>query len=60
MEGNYVVLINDEGWIYNGKIFSWIEYEVMVDFNYVMVGKILYFKGVVFNICLVIIDELIR
>ncbi len=60
VEGNYVALTNDEGRTFNGKILSWTDHEVTVDFNHAMAGKTLHFKGAVLNIRPATIDELIR
>jgi FKBP-type peptidyl-prolyl cis-trans isomerase SlyD len=58
--GNYVTLTDDEGFQHNGKILSWTEDEVKVDFNHAMAGKVLHFSGVVLSIREATIDELIR
>ena len=59
-EGNYVTLTDDEGIPHNGKILSWTEEKVRVDFNHAMAGKTLHFSGVVLNIRPATVDELIR
>lgn len=60
VEGNYVALTNDEGQTYNGKILTWDDQQVKVDFNHAMAGKTLHFKGAVLNIRPATIDELVR
>lgn len=57
--GNYVILMDDFGDVYNGKILFWIVEKVKVDFNYEMAGCMFYFFGVVFYVCEVIFDEYI-
>lgn len=60
VEGSFIALTNDEGQTYNGKILSWNEQMVSVDFNHAMAGKTLHFKGAVLNIRPATVDELIR
>ena len=59
-EGNFVTLTDDEGDAHNGRILSWTEETVKVDFNHAMTGKTLHFSGVVLNIRNATVDELIR
>lgn len=56
----YVNLMDDEGEQHIGKILSWTEDTVKVDFNHAMAGKVLHFSGVVLNIREANVDELIR
>ena len=60
IEGNFIQLTDEEGEQFNGKILSWDEELVKVDFNHAMAGKTLHFKGVVLNIRKASVDELIR
>ncbi len=60
IEGNFIMLTDEEGEQFNGKILSWDNDLVKVDFNHAMAGKILHFKGVVLNIRKATVDELIR
>ena len=47
---DYVQLTDDQGMPHNGKLVSWNEKQVKVDFNHQMAGKTLYFSGVVLNV----------
>ncbi len=58
--GNYVTLTDDLGEQHNGKILSWTEEQVNVDFNHEMAGKTLHFSGVVLNIRPATVEEHIR
>lgn len=60
IEGNYIVLSDEEGEDFHGRIVSWDDENVKVDFNHAMAGKTLHFKGVVLNIRKASVDELIR
>ncbi len=60
IEDNYVSLVDDSGESHQGKILSYTDTHVKVDFNHAMAGKKLYFKGVVLNIRKATLDELIR
>ena len=60
IEGNFIQLTDEEGEQFNGKILSWDNDLVKVDFNHAMAGKTLHFKGVVLNIRKATVDELIR
>lgn len=58
--GNYVTLTDDLGDAHNGKIMSWTDDQVRVDFNHEMAGRTLHFSGVVLHIREATIDEHIR
>jgi FKBP-type peptidyl-prolyl cis-trans isomerase SlyD len=58
--GNFVSLKDDEGIDHNGKIISWNDEHVKVDFNHAMAGKELHFSGVILNIREATVDEHIR
>ncbi len=60
IQGNFIMLTDEEGEQFNGKILSWDDELVKVDFNHAMAGKTLHFKGVVLNIRKATVDELIR
>lgn len=60
IEGNFIMLTDEEGEQFHGKILSWDDELVKVDFNHAMAGKTLHFKGVVLNIRKANVDELIR
>jgi len=49
-EGGYIALTDDQGDTHNGKILSKNEEHVKVDFNHIMAGKTLHFKGVILNV----------
>lgn len=59
-KGSYVTVTDDQGDQHNGKILSWDEQRVRVDFNHAMAGKTLHFSGVILNIRPATVDELIR
>jgi FKBP-type peptidyl-prolyl cis-trans isomerase SlyD len=48
--GDYVQLTDNHGQPHNGKLLSWTDEQVKIDFNHHMAGKTLYFTGVVLNI----------
>lgn len=58
--GQYVALSDDRGQAHNGKVLSVNEATVKVDFNHAMVGKDLYFTGMVLNIRSAEIEEIQR
>lgn len=60
IEGNFILLTDEEGEQFNGKILSWDDDLVKVDFNHAMAGKTLHFKGVVLHIRKATVDELIH
>ncbi|NRB63817.1 MAG: FKBP-type peptidyl-prolyl cis-trans isomerase [Saprospiraceae bacterium] len=49
-EGQFVTLSDDLGESHNGKILSWNNELVTIDFNHIMAGKTLYFHGVVLHL----------
>lgn len=59
-QGNYVTVTDDLGDEHNGKILSWTEEKVKIDFNHEMAGKVLHFSGVVLNVREATVDEHIR
>ncbi len=61
IEDNYVMMTDDNtGEKFNGKILSWDDELVKVDFNHAMAGRSLHFKGVVLNIRKATVEELIQ
>lgn len=58
--GQFVALTDDQGDTHNGKVISWTETQVKVDFNHEMAGKTLFFKGAVLNIREATADEITR
>jgi len=58
--GNYVNMRDDEGQEHQGQILDFDEEKVKVDFNHVMAGKDLHFKGAILNIRKATVDELIK
>lgn len=60
VEDTYVSLVDDTGESHQGKILSFSDTHVKVDFNHAMAGKQLHFKGVVLDIRKATVDELIR
>jgi FKBP-type peptidyl-prolyl cis-trans isomerase SlyD len=59
-KGNQVTLTDDHGRNHTGKILDFDKEKVKVDFNHVMVGKDLHFKGQVLNLRKANVDELAR
>ncbi|MEL6720147.1 MAG: FKBP-type peptidyl-prolyl cis-trans isomerase [Bacteroidota bacterium] len=59
-ENNYVALTDDHGETHHGKILSFNDLMVRVDFNHVMAGKNLHFKGAILNIRDATVDEIIQ
>ena len=59
VEESYVSLVDDTGESHKGKILSYTDTHVKVDFNHSMAGKQLHYKGVVLDIRKATIDELI-
>lgn len=59
-QGQFVALTDDQGDTHNGKVLSWTEDQVKVDFNHEMAGKTLFFKGAVLNIRAANEEEKIR
>lgn len=60
VEGNYITLTDDSGDSHNGRILSWTDEKVKVDFNHEMAGRTLHFSGVVLNVRAATLDEHIR
>jgi FKBP-type peptidyl-prolyl cis-trans isomerase SlyD len=58
--GEFVTLTDDLGENHTGKIISFSDTQVKVDFNHVMVGKDLHFIGTVLKVRNASVDELIR
>ncbi len=59
-KGNYISLTDDNGQQFNGRILSWNDESVRVDFNHAMAGKTLHFSGVILNVREATVDEHIR
>ena len=59
-EGHLVSVTDDEGMVHNGKILSFNETHVTIDFNHAMANKDLHFKGAILDIRDATIDELVR
>lgn len=59
-EGKYITVTDDQGGQHNGKILSWTNRTVKVDFNHVMAGKTLHFSGVILQVRPATVNELIR
>ncbi|NJL76046.1 MAG: peptidylprolyl isomerase [Saprospiraceae bacterium] len=59
-EGNFVALTDEDGGVHHGKILTFDEEKVNIDFNHVMAGKDLHFKGAILNIRGASVDELIQ
>lgn len=59
-KGSFITLTDDHGQSHNGKIISWTDDAVSIDFNHALAGKTLHFKGVILNIRKATVDELIR
>ncbi len=60
VKDNFIKLSDDRGNTHHGKILNFNDLTVTVDFNHVMAGKALHFKGAILNIRKATIDELIR
>ena len=58
--GQFVALTDDLGQSHNGKVLSFTEDSVKVDFNHIMAGKTLFFKGVVLLVREASLEEKIR
>ncbi len=59
-EGNFVTVTDQNGNQHNGQIVTFNDSTVSVNFNHVMAGKSLHFKGVVLEVREATTDELIR
>lgn len=60
VKNNFIALTDDQGETHHGKIVEVNDLTVRVDFNHVMAGKDLYFRGAVLNIRDAHVDEIIR
>ncbi len=60
VKDNFVALTDEGGLTHHGKILNFDERHVKVDFNHVMAGKNLHFKGAVLHIRAATVDELIQ
>ncbi len=60
VQGNPIALTDDEGQTHNGKILSWTDQTVKIDFNHSMAGRQLHFTGSVLQVRKATVDELIR
>ncbi|MEM9846454.1 MAG: FKBP-type peptidyl-prolyl cis-trans isomerase [Bacteroidota bacterium] len=60
VKDNFVALTDDMGETHHGKILDFNNLMVKVDFNHVMAGKNLHFKGAILNIRAASVDEIIR
>ena len=56
----FVALTDDLGQSHNGKILSFTDDSIKVDFNHIMAGKTLHFKGVVLLVREATLEEKIR
>lgn len=60
VESNFVALTDDHGETHHGKILTINDLMVKVDFNHVMAGRDLHFKGAILQIRPATVDELVR
>lgn len=60
VKDNFIALTDEGGMTHHGKILDFNAHKVKVDFNHVMAGKDLHFKGAVLNIREASVDELIK
>ena len=60
VKNNYVALTDNHGETHHGKILEFNDLMVKVDFNHVMAGKDLHFKGAILNIREASVDEIIN
>lgn len=60
VKDSFIKLTDDQGAMHHGKILDFNDLAVKVDFNHVMAGKTLHFKGAILHIRKATVDELIR
>jgi len=60
VKNNYVALTDDHQETHHGKILDFNDLMVKVDFNHVMAGKNLFFKGAILNIREATVEEIIQ
>ncbi|MEM1325316.1 MAG: FKBP-type peptidyl-prolyl cis-trans isomerase [Bacteroidota bacterium] len=60
VQDNFVALTDDQGETHHGQIVDINDLMVKVNFNHVMAGKQLHFKGAILNIRPASVDEIIR
>lgn len=60
IKGNFVALTDDQGETHHGRVESWNDESVTIDFNHAMAGLTLYFEGTILRIRPATVDELIR
>jgi len=59
-KGNYVNLKDENGQEHQGQILDFNDEQVTVDFNHVMAGRDLHFKGSILNVRKATVDELVK
>lgn len=60
VKDNFVALTDEGGSTHHGKILDFDDQKVTIDFNHVMAGKALHFKGAVLHIRNARVEELIQ
>ena len=60
VEGNFVALTDDHGETHRGRVLTFSDAAVRVDFNHAMAGKTLHFRGAILHIRPATVDELVR